>query len=135
MSKLVNYYKGLVRAFPFIVNITSIIYGFILRSPIAIYFGIYSYSCDIINHFIKNFFRNVIYKNVENIPLLGQGKRPEGAKYCSIFINEDNLSGDSTSFGMPSGHSNTAVLVSTFWILYILDNFKLDHIQLYQFVY
>lgn len=126
MNKFKNNYKGSVKAYPLMMNISALIFGIIFQKPILLYYGVYSYSCDLINHLIKKFFKNIIYKKNDKIPILGLGKRPQGAKYCSIFINEDNLSGVSNTFGMPSGHSNTAMLNFVFWTLYIINNFELN---------
>ena len=129
MNKAVNYGKGLLRASPLFINLTSIIYGMIFRSPLGVFFGVYAYSADILNHFSKKFFKNVVYNNRENIPLLGKGKRPNGAKYCGIFIDDNNLEGLATSFGMPSGHSHFAAILGVFWTMYIRNNSEDDLYQ------
>ena len=123
MNKIITHFNGTVRAAPFFVNFMSILVGFFFRQPVGIFYGLYSYTTDIGNHFLKSFFKNVIYANNDPLPLLGYGKRPEDAKYCGIFIDEQNLEGLSTSFGMPSGHSHFASMSGVFWIMYMLNNY------------
>lgn len=127
MSKLINYSKGLARSSPFIINVMSFIFGVLFRQNIGIYYSIFSVLTDIMMHSFKNLFKNVIYNKKVSLPILGKGIRPNGAKYCGIFIEEDNLEGKSTSFGMPSGHSQFATMSATFWILYLINNFPMDY--------
>lgn len=122
MNKALIHFKGTVRAAPYFVNLMAIIIGFIFKSKVSLFYGSYAYSVDILNHYLKLLCKNVIYKNTDYIPILGYGKRPIGAKNCGIFIDDANPNALSTSFGMPSGHSNFASLCGTFWILYILQN-------------
>tara|TARA_B110000971_G_C20016550_1_gene504263 strand:+ start:1011 stop:1499 length:489 start_codon:yes stop_codon:yes gene_type:complete len=61
-------------------------------------FGINNFS----NHFIKNYIFKPLMKN-KSFPLLGNGKRPKGAKDCGII----SYGKKSTSYGMPSGHAQT----------------------------
>lgn len=109
---------GIARAFPLIVPLTSLIYGFIFNNNVGIFFGVYAYLCDMISHFFKRLAQQ-IYGDKESISILGIGRRPTGAKYCGLFISESNLSGKSTSFGMPSGHSASAILTLIFWVYYV----------------
>ena len=126
LQKIINTLKGLARSYPLVVPLTSIIYGFIFKKSVGIYYGFYAYTCDIINHYIKKLYKN-FYGDNEILPILGLGRRPNGAKYCGIFINESNIDGITTSFGMPSGHSQMAVLTAIFWTMYILQNFPNDY--------
>ena len=84
INNISNVTKGALRAFPFYVPLTSIIYGIILRNNIGIFFGIYCYLSDILSHGLKIFFKYLYGKNI-TLPLLGLGRRPNGAKYCGIF--------------------------------------------------
>ena len=56
----------------------------------------------------------------DEIPVLGRGKRPEGAKNTACFLKYPEQI--STSFGMPSGHSQNAWLFATYLIMNILYN-------------
>lgn len=71
-------------------------------------------SSIIINHTTKICMRNFIYKNVnKSIMVLGQGYRPKGAVSCGLTL--DNIK--SSSFGMPSGHSQAIWLIVSFFII------------------
>jgi membrane-associated phospholipid phosphatase len=56
----------------------------------------------------------------DEIPKLGRGKRPKGAKNTSCFLKYPEQI--STSYGMPSGHSQNAWLFATYLIMNILYN-------------
>lgn len=56
----------------------------------------------------------------DEIPGLGRGKRPEGAKNTACFLKYPEQI--SSSFGMPSGHSQNAWLFATYLIMNILYN-------------
>ena len=71
-------------------------------------------SVVLLNSIEKNAIAKPIYKalNISNMPILGLGGRPPGATGCDIQL--DNK--PSTSFGMPSGHSQIAWAVTTYLI-------------------
>lgn len=72
-----------------------------------------------INWIIKHLIVQPIYKllKTENLPLLGIGKRPPGATSCTFTL--DNI--PSTSFGMPSGHSQLIWTIGTYLIYKLID--------------
>ena len=51
--------------------------------------------------------------NVKSLPLIGIGERPKGAYGCSSFLSVDDIKNEtlSSSYGMPSGHSQLAWLI------------------------
>ena len=56
---------------------------------------------------------------MESLPIVGRGKRPEGACGCGL-VNDNK---PEETFGMPSGHSQIAWSVSTYLILkYFLNS-------------
>jgi len=59
-------------------------------------------------------------------PIIGSGERPKNAINCGSFINPYNPFKPSSSYGMPSGHSQLAVAVATYQIL--KHNFKTESI-------
>ena len=120
--KLYNEAIGILRASPTIISVSTLMSGLLFLKPFFIYFSIYIIICSKILSNIKKLFKNIIYKNINTLPLLGKGERPQGAKFCGHFISEDNLTGTSTSFGMPSGHSASAIIFGVFFIRYILEN-------------
>ena len=87
---------------------------FVILNPCynSIYFLVYliivQLSTKIFKHVAKK-----LYGKRESIPILGRGMRPEGACGCGL-INDNK---PSTTFGMPSGHSQIAWSVSTYLIL------------------
>mgnify|MGYP001164208556 FL=1 len=74
-----------------------------------------------INKFLKYGFFSIIFgKN--NIPLLGKGIRPKGAKNCCWFKPCDTIYPKyPKSYGMPSGHSQSIAFFSTLGILFLLN--------------
>jgi membrane-associated phospholipid phosphatase len=71
-------------------------------------------------------FKNLIFKpiynlfNVSKISILGLGPRPKGANSCRFTL--DNVL--STTYGMPSGHSQIAWTVATYILFTIVYNFN-----------
>jgi membrane-associated phospholipid phosphatase len=123
-KKIQEYFVSNLRAFPCTLSLYSFVAGLLFNKPAYIVFGIYTTLCDIlISHPLK-LLSKTIYKalKTDTIPILGRGPRPEGAKYCGCFITESNLEGTSKSFGMPSGHSITAVTTFAFWYLYFQEH-------------
>lgn len=70
------------------------------------------------NWLIKNTIVKPLYKifDIKELPLLGIGSRPPGATSCH-FTLDNQLS---TSFGMPSGHSQIAWTVAIYLVLKII---------------
>lgn len=73
--------------------------------------------CMISNYILKYIFKALYYIfNVSTLPILGIGKRPEGATNCGSFlVFPDKLS---TTFGMPSGHSQ----LIWFIVIYLIQS-------------
>jgi membrane-associated phospholipid phosphatase len=113
----------------------SIIGGILLDKPIYIFFGLYVIMCDACSSILKLLTKQ-IYKGLgrESIPLLGLGRRPDGAKFCSAFITESNPTGITESFGMPSGHALVAGMTFTFWLNYIREHTEDDKLRRRQYV-
>lgn len=112
--------RGFARAFPFIVPFFSLILGIIFEKMVGIYFCFLAYGLDLLNHTTKGVMRK-IYGDIDSFPIIGRGKRPEGARHCGVFVEEDG-DGLSTGFGMPSGHAQIAMITMVFWIMYLLEN-------------
>lgn len=87
---------------------------------------LYLFVTYIINLVFNGFLKVIIFKplynllNVDSLPIIGIGRRPKNAIYCSNFITINN--NKALSFGMPSGHSQCAWFVTTFLILLIWDD-------------
>ena len=119
-----NHFDGTMRSYPFIVLVYGFVVSIIFRIDILLFFSIYTLFVDASSHFLK-VITKFIYENIfktKSLPILGRGIRPDGAKYCGSFISEDNLSGVSRSYGMPSGHSVIAFTIAMFWSLYLMDS-------------
>jgi membrane-associated phospholipid phosphatase len=120
-----SYLKGFVRGYPFFVPFFSFFYGIIFQNNLSTYFSLLLIVIDVILitglKGLSRIFYN--YLNIENIPLLGIGKRPEGAMYCGSFVDENDIGRLSSSFGMPSGHAIISMTTCIFWNLFIIDNY------------
>ena len=86
--------------------------------------SIYLFICFCIivgsNWTLKHIIIKPLYKllNKLTLPILGSGERPKGAHSCAYTL--DNKI--STSYGMPSGHSQTAWTFATYIICKIINN-------------
>lgn len=119
--------SGMARAFTSYVPITSIVYGLLFRKSIGVYFGLYALFMDLLNHFIKKVFKTA-YGERSTVPILGLGGRPEGAKFCGSFVNINKLGngGKPSTFGMPSGHAQMAVITTVFWSMFLHEKYGWD---------
>jgi membrane-associated phospholipid phosphatase len=72
-----------------------------------------------VNWVIKHLIVQPIYKllKTNSLPLLGIGSRPPGATSCTFIL--DDIS--STSYGMPSGHSQMIWTFGTYMICKLID--------------
>ena len=109
------------RMFPIIMLIVNIILTISFNLPIYNIINFYfNYK---INHILKNNVFKHFMKN-NKLPILGYGIRPKGASDCGNFraslFNSSIKPKLSTSYGFPSGHSQTA----GFFIAFIFNNFS-----------
>lgn len=74
---------------------------------------------EMLNNLLKQFVFKPLMKN-NKWPILGYGRRPLNSKNSSQF-GDINKPPHKYSYGMPSGHSQTALLFATFIILMITD--------------
>lgn len=108
-----------------------------------VFFCVIYFIIFIINKLLKLSFKNIYkYFKTDYIPFIGQGSRPIKCTNCATFLRLDNPI--AKSFGMPSGHSQTAWFFSMYIILNILENsnisnfsdlFKLENLYLYKFIW
>ncbi len=84
-----------------------------------------------LNNLLKyNIFLKIFQKN--NIPLLGKGSRPIGAKNCCAFKPCDPIYPKyPNSYGMPSGHSQSIAYFSFIFIMYLLNNNNINNVIKY----
>lgn len=75
------------------------------------------------NHKLNDFLKHSVFSQMfgkHDIPLFGKGIRPKGAKNCCSFKPCNPIY--PKSYGMPSGHSQSAGFFSTLGILFLLEN-------------
>jgi len=71
-----------------------------------------------INYILKYYILKPIFGN-KNYPIIGKGTRPANAVSCGLFREKKKKE---KSYGMPSGHSQGALLFSTYKILELIKN-------------
>lgn len=109
----------IARIYPLIVQILSFLLYFINFDNDFIILGTVMMLSEIINAGLKN----LVFKPLmgdKHYPILGLGRRPDGANNCGLYyVGKNNIS---TSYGMPSGHSQNSAVFSTFILMKILDS-------------
>lgn len=85
----------------------------------SFYLFIIYFIVSISNHTFKEISK-IIYNllNTKSLSVLGSGSRPPNANSCA-FILDNSIA---TSYGMPSGHSQTAWTFATYFLLKIIKN-------------
>ena len=68
-------------------------------------------SADVLNYIIKHYILQPIMKD-KTYPIIGSGKRPDGATGTGIFTSDK----PSSTYGMPSGHAQGVSVFSTYLI-------------------
>ena len=128
-----NLYHYILYMFKFVVNIAKFIptiiiiaslsFGIMFFSLKGIVFGLLCICSTLINLFFKNYIFKPIYYSTgrSSLPILGQGERPHDHPKLDML---ENYWSESISFGMPSGYSQTILFYATFWIIYILIEYK-----------
>ena len=120
-SKRILLLPTLARASPAICPILLFINCIIYPSFNSFYIFIIYFIIMFLNYFEKVLIFKPLYNLLgkKKIPLLNIGSRPDGAKSCKFTL--DNK--DAKSFGMPSGHSQLAWTLATYFICKIIFNF------------
>ena len=76
-----------------------------------------------LNHKLNSFLKYNVFSQLfgkQDIPLIGKGIRPKGAKNCCSFKPCNPIY--PKSYGMPSGHSQSAGFFSTLGVMFLLEN-------------
>ena len=110
---------GFLRVYPLLIIFYVVIAYFINNNNTNKLFFIFT----LFNILSNNILKNVIFKNLmgdKNYEWIGTGKRPDGAKNCGLF-KSDKMS---TSYGMPSGHSQHSIAFPTFILFNSLTDNK-----------
>ena len=100
---------GFARAYPIIIIFSSVINSLITSTNEGYILSLLILITNFFNHFMKEYIFRPIMGN-KYFPILGYGKRPKGAMNCGLFIDGKKA----TSYGMPSGHSETSTFFSTY---------------------
>ncbi len=107
------------RIYPLIVQIISFLMYFINLDKDFLILGIIMILSEIINGGLKNLICKPLMGN-KYYPIIGLGRRPDGANNCGLYyVGKDNVS---SSYGMPSGHSQNSAVFSTFMLMKVLNS-------------
>jgi membrane-associated phospholipid phosphatase len=86
---------------------------------------LYLFVVLLISEQLNRIFKYQIVKPImgnKKYPIIGIGKRPDGAVDCGLYRTGSKKKCPTTSYGMPSGHSQSALLFSTYNILNLIKN-------------
>ena len=111
--------KGIARAYPFMFLMFSLLLGVVFSlDHLVCLVGVVLVS-DSVNSFVT---KPMVYNILSQVGMLHVAARPKGAKNCGSFLDETNIHKTSKSYGMPSGHSLSAMIISLYLICYIIDH-------------
>lgn len=102
---------NLLRAYPRIILLFSLISG-----------DIYLFFVILLGEQINRILKYIIVKPLlgdKKYPIMGSGARPKGARNCGVWADNKNV--QPKTYGMPSGHSNSALLFSTYKIMELIE--------------
>ena len=120
MEKRNKFFPTLSRLSPVVFSILIVLNCIINPSYASFYLFIMYFLECISNHIFKKMTKFIYtFINSNSLPILGLGNRPPNANSCAFILDNSK----STSFGMPSGHSQSAWTVATYLIFKIIKNF------------
>ena len=120
MNILISYLDGLCRAYPILVIVSFINFGVIFGVKLYLIFAFLLVLESFSNVFVWKPLCKLLWTRWPTLKMIfGPGERPclDNCN-CGIFLN-DQESNNFAEYGMPSGHSQIAFSVATFWILYL----------------
>jgi membrane-associated phospholipid phosphatase len=119
MDKRNKVIPTLSRISPVLFFIVILLNCILYPSYESFYLFIIYFIVSISNHTFKEISK-IIYNllNTKSLSVLGSGSRPPNANSCA-FILDNSIA---TSYGMPSGHSQTAWTFATYFLLKIIKN-------------
>jgi membrane-associated phospholipid phosphatase len=122
-----------LHAYPVILPIYTLFFSFVNNNMQWFLFTCWSLLTFLSAPMWKLLFRNIYsFSKHDTLPLLGSGKRPhDGYDFWGFQYLSKNLV-DDVSYGMPSGHSLFAWMVSSYLILNItkLDQYPYKHLKI-----
>lgn len=109
-----------LQTYPVILPVYTLVISLLLNNMQWLLFACWSLASLLSAPLWKFIFKG-IYKltGKKSLPLLGHGTRPSGAFDCWGFTYCSTCLADDIAYGMPSGHSLFAWMVSTYLILYL----------------
>ena len=110
---------SILRMYPILI----LLYAILIQDVYLIFFLIMTI---IINYILKYKITQPLLGN-KNYPIIGSGVRPKNAKNCGIF--KDPPGYKNNTYGMPSNHSQQAVVFSTYMILKDLEKNTLSPLK------
>jgi len=120
-SERIELFPTLARISPVCLTLVMILYAMMLPSFNSIYLVMLVMLANGSNFFLKYAVMKPLYKwsGGNDIFLLGIGSRPAGAMSCQFELDSKKA----TSFGMPSGHSQIAWTIGTYFICRLITRF------------
>jgi len=120
-SQRLQIFPTLARTSPVSFTLGLILYAMMLPSFNSIYLVCLILITNGFNAFLKYAVMKPLYKWSGNndLFLFGSGSRPSGATSCQFIIDGKKA----TSFGMPSGHSQIAWTIGTYFICHLINRF------------
>tara|TARA_B110000977_G_scaffold8761_1_gene11618 strand:+ start:2514 stop:3068 length:555 start_codon:yes stop_codon:yes gene_type:complete len=113
--------SGLLRAYPIIIYFGCLV-GYFTSENIDLLMLIVAIA---FNELINNFLKYKICAPLmgdKRWTILGYGPRPKAAKHCGLFVKPNSNGIPKGSYGMPSGHSQSAIFFSTYMILHLINS-------------
>ena len=109
-----------VRASPYMnLYFTGILF-FLKQDFESLYFAVIMCISAISNSIFKKIFKSIYSSfGIDEVPVLGKGVRPKGATNCGAFLKFPDK--ESSSYGMPSGHSQSIWFFVSYIILCMYD--------------
>lgn len=114
-NNLFLYINETFRTLPFILLIITLIISILFNNIFSLLLFILLIIDNILNKIFKNIFKYYVPIN---------GDRPKNAKNCGCFIDINNINKLSTTYGMPSGHSQNIFFITTILSLYLNNIYK-----------
>ena len=105
-----NLYFIMMRSMPLLINGVVLIYYLISNNSFYLRFFYILTASGFINHALKTLVFKPLMGN-KKYPIIGKGSRPANARNCGLFYKKNAKL--STSYGMPSGHTQFAGVFST----------------------
>jgi len=120
ITKRMELLPTLSRTSPVLFFIIILLNSIVYPSYESCYLFICYFLAIISNHIFKNLFSKPLYNllNTKSLPLLGIGDRPPNARGCSHILTNKL----STSYGMPSGHSQITWTICSYLLFKIINN-------------